>query len=103
MQPIKSNMTDRDVGPPELESPFEDPMRGYAPPYSIPFIQTQYSTLPKMVMSEWRPSPEELARLNSGDSIYLAIFEQPTHPMTSMFVGQPHFSGRASNPKQATR
>ena len=55
--------------------------------------QGDYKTLtaaviPGGVLTRWRPSPEELARLNAGEDLFLAVltFGQPLQPL-SLQVG----------------
>lgn len=46
------------------------------------------------MISGWRPTPEELAKLNAGDPLFLHILGA-SHPVVSMSVG---YETRAENP-----
>ena len=80
MQSSKVSGFTRELGKP---AGWDEAVNG--PCESLAILDTEHNGQPVMV-SKWLPTPEELASLNAGQSIFLWVFGT-RHPAVALTVG----------------
>lgn len=92
MEPVLSNATNKDAGPPELNKPLSENLKSLSPPYSLPYAEIDETStkLPAAKISEWKPTPAELKLLNEGGSVYMIVYGAD-HPLARLWIGPENF------------